>query len=102
MAFFHNSTVNLLNLHYGIHSIALNGGAAFFAIYLLKSGVPVPAAFFSLALILLGRFVIRPIVICFTARWGLRVMVVVGTLLSALKILFWLKFRASASLWRGS
>ena len=41
MAFFRNSTINLLNLHYGIHSIALSGGAAFFAIYLLKSGIPV-------------------------------------------------------------
>jgi MFS transporter, DHA1 family, inner membrane transport protein len=85
MAFFRNRTVNLLNLHYGIHSIALNGGAAFFAIYLLKSGVPVPAVLVSLALILLGRFVIRPIVIGLTARWGLRVMVVAGTVLSALQ-----------------
>ena len=85
MVFFHNSAVNLLNLHYGIHSIALNGGAAFFAIYLLKSGVPVPAVFVSLALILLGRFVIRPIVIRLAVRWGLRLMVILGTALSALQ-----------------
>ena len=85
MAFFRNSTVNLLNLHYGIHSFALSGGAAFFAIYLLNSGVPIPGVVVSLALILLGRFVIRPIVIRFSARWGLRVMVVVGTVLSALQ-----------------
>ena len=63
MAFFRNSSVNLLNLHYGIHSVALNGGAAFFAIYLLNSGVPIPGVLVSLALILLGRLVIRPIVI---------------------------------------
>src|SRR6516225_2526746 len=85
MAFFRNSTVNLLNLHYGIHSIALNGGAAFFAIYLLKSGVAIPAVLVSLALILLGRFVIRPIVINFTARWGLRSMIVAGTVLCSLQ-----------------
>ena len=83
MAFFRNSAVNLLNLHYGIHSIALSGGAAFFTIYLLKSGVSVPGVLVSLALILLGRFVIRPIVIGFAVRWGLRLMVVAGTVLSA-------------------
>src|SRR6516164_9430188 len=98
MAFFRNSTVNLLNLHYGIHSIALNGGAAFFVIYLLKSGVPIPAVLVSLALILLERFVIRPIVIGFTARWGLRVMVVAGTVLSALSAVgdtvYWTTYHA--------
>ena len=85
MAFFRNSTVNLLNLHYGIHSFALNGGAAFFAIYLLNSGVPIPGVLVSLALILLGRFVIRPMVIRLAARWGLRAMVILGTALSALQ-----------------
>ncbi len=85
MPFFRNNTVNLLNLHYGIHAVALNGGAAFFSIYLLKSGIPITGVLVSLALILLGRFVIRPVVIGFSARWGLRVMVVAGTVLSALQ-----------------
>jgi hypothetical protein len=88
VAFFRNSSINLLNLHYGIHCIALNGGGAFYAIYLLKSGVPVPGVFVSLALILVGRLVIRPIVIDLAARWGLRAMVVVGTALSALQYPF--------------
>jgi hypothetical protein len=44
--------------------------------------------FLSLALILLGRLVIRPIVIGFAVRWGLREMVVAGTLLSALQYPF--------------
>ena len=88
VAFFRNSAVNLLNLHYGIHSIALSGGAAFFTIYLLKSGVSVPGVLVSLALILLGRFVIRPIVIGFAVRWGLRLMVVAGTVLSAVQYPF--------------
>ncbi len=85
MAFFRNNAVNLLNLHYAIHAIALNGGAVSFAIYLLKSGVSVPGVLVSIALILLGRFAIRPIVIGFAARRGLRVMLVAGTLLSALQ-----------------
>ena len=85
MAFFRNRAVNLLNLHYGIHSIALSGGAAFFLIYLLNSGVPIPGVLASLALILMARFVIRPIVVGCAARWGLRVMLVAGTMLSALQ-----------------
>jgi hypothetical protein len=88
MAFFRNSAINLLNLHFGIHSVALYGGAAFFSIYLLKSGVAIPGILVSLALILLGRFAIRPVVIGFTARSGLRAMVVAGTLLSALQYPF--------------
>jgi hypothetical protein len=40
MAFFRNTAVNLLNLHYSIHAMALYGGAAFFLIYLLRPGFP--------------------------------------------------------------
>jgi hypothetical protein len=65
MAYFRNSTINLLNLHYGIHSLALSGGGAFFVVFLLKSGVPASAALASIAVILLGRLAIRPIV----ERW---------------------------------
>jgi hypothetical protein len=83
MAFFRNSTVNLLNLHFGIHAVAMNGGGAFYAIYLLKSGVPIAGVMLSIALILLGRFAIRSLVITFAIRIGLRAMVVAGTLLSA-------------------
>ncbi len=85
MAFFGNNAVNYLNLHYGIHSIALGGGGAFFMVYLLDSGVPVPAVFVSLAAILLGRFIVRPLVIGLSARFGLRAMVAAGTLMSAVQ-----------------
>ena len=85
MAFFRNATINLLNLHYGIHSIALGGGSAFVAVYLAKSGVPVPVVFVALAAILLGRYLIRPFLISWAGAWGLRALVIVGTLLSALR-----------------
>ena len=42
MAFFRNSTVNLLNLHYGIHALALSGGGAFWGVFLLRAGAPAP------------------------------------------------------------
>jgi hypothetical protein len=60
MAFFRNETVNLLNLHYGIHALALSGGGAFFSAYLLDAGVPAPAVLAAYALILAARFAVRP------------------------------------------
>ncbi len=88
MAFFRNSTINLLNVHYAIHALALSGGGGFFAVYLLKAGVPVPLVFASLAFILLGRFLIRPFVVGLTVRFGVKMMLVAGTLLSAVQYLF--------------
>ena len=82
MAFFRNDTVNLLNLHYGVHSLALSGGGAFFAAFLLGAGVPAPVVLASLALILAGRFVIRPFVLMPARRWGLKPLVIAGTVLS--------------------
>jgi hypothetical protein len=85
VAFFRNSTVNLLNLHYGLHAIALSGGAAFFTVYLLESGLSAPGVLASLAFILLGRFLIRPAVISFAARWGLKRMAIAGAFVHALQ-----------------
>lgn len=85
MAFFRNDTVNLLNLHYGIHSLALTGGGAFYAAFLLRAGVPAPVVLAALALILAGRFVVRPFILAPAKRWGLKPMVIAGTLLSGLQ-----------------
>jgi len=79
MTYFRNNTVNLLNLHYGIHSLALSGGGAFFTVFLLKSGVPVPAVLASIAVILLGRLLIRPSVFVLARRCGLKPLVIAGT-----------------------
>jgi len=85
MAFLRNGSVNLLNLHYAIHSLALSGGGAFFAAFLLRTGVPAPAVLAALGLILGGRFVIRPLVLAPARRWGLKPLVVAGTVLSGLQ-----------------
>jgi DHA1 family inner membrane transport protein len=87
MAFFSNRTVNLLNLHYGIHAAAMGGGGAFFAIYLLKSGISVSGVLLSIALILLGRFAVRPLIIPLTVWLGVRVTVTAGTVVSAVQYL---------------
>jgi hypothetical protein len=85
VAFFRNDTVNLLNLHYGIHALALSGGGAFFAAYLLRAGVSAPAVLAALALILAGRFVIRPFVLAPARRFGLKPLVIAGTVMTGLQ-----------------
>ena len=80
MAYFRNNTINLLNLHYGIHSLALSGGGAFFAVFLLKSGVPAPGVLTSLAAILLSRLLLRPSVLPLARRYGLKPLVIAGTI----------------------
>jgi hypothetical protein len=85
MAFFRNDTVNLLNLHYGIHALALAGGGAFYFAFMLEAGVPASAVLGALALILAGRFVIRPLLLVPARRFGLKPLVIAGTVLSSLQ-----------------
>ena len=85
MAYFRNTTVNLLNLHYGIHSLALSGGGAFFFVFLLQSGVPAPAVFAAITAILLGRFAIRPVVLVLARRWGMKPLVIAGSIVIGLE-----------------
>jgi len=88
MAFFRNSTVNLLNLHYAIHAIALTGGGALFSAYLLKAGMSVPGTLTVFALILIGRLILRPSVVFLAMRFGVRKLVIAGTALTALQYPF--------------
>lgn len=81
MAFFHNRTVNLLNLHYTIASIATTGGGAFFAVWLFKSGLSPAAVLAALAGIFLLRLVIRSFLLPFAVRYGLRALLIVGSVL---------------------
>ncbi len=83
MAFFRNNAVNLLNLHYGIHAVAMYGGGAFFTVYLLKAGVVLASVLVFFALILAGRFLIRPVVVVLATRFGLRRLLIAGTVLAA-------------------
>ncbi|GAA0587029.1 MFS transporter [Rhizomicrobium electricum] len=88
MAYFGNRTINLLNLHYAIHSIAMTGGGAFFAAYLVKADVPIPGVFASFAAILIGRFLIRPAILGLAVRYGMRRLIILGTLLNACQFPF--------------
>ena len=83
MAFFHNRSVNLLNLHYVIGSIATGGGGAFFSVYLLKSGMTVPAVLLTAAIIFAARLAIRSFLLSLAIRIGLRWTVMLGAVLMA-------------------
>jgi MFS transporter, DHA1 family, inner membrane transport protein len=87
VAFTQNRAVNLLNLHYGLRAVAIAGGGAFFVPYLLKAGVPVPGILVALASVLMGRYALRPSVVGLAERWGLRRLVLTGTVVSALQYL---------------
>ena len=85
MAYLKNSTINLLNVHYGLHALALNAGGAFFVVFLLRAGVPTPIVFAAIAFALLVRFVVRPVVLVLGPRWGMRPLVIFGTIFTALQ-----------------
>jgi hypothetical protein len=83
MAFFRNRAVNRANLHYGIQAFAETGGGAFVFVYLLRAGVSVAATLTVLAALLAGRFVMRPAVLPFALRFGLKPALIFGTLATA-------------------
>jgi hypothetical protein len=88
MAFFHNRTVNLINLHYVIGSIATGGGGAFFSVYLLKAGISVPGVFLSLAVIFASRLAIRTFLLPLAIRIGLRWTVILGAVAMGFSYVF--------------
>jgi hypothetical protein len=85
MAYLRNRTINLLNLHYGLHVAAREGGGVFFAVFLLAAGVALPVVFTALALILAGRFCVRPLVLVLGKRFGVKPLIVFGSLASAVQ-----------------
>jgi DHA1 family inner membrane transport protein len=85
MAYFRNQSINLLNLHYALHALALAGGGAFYGVFLLKAGVSAPIVLASLSLVNVGRFMLRPLMIWPARRWGLKPLAIAGVLLCTLQ-----------------
>jgi MFS transporter, DHA1 family, inner membrane transport protein len=85
MAFLSNDAVNRVNVHYGVQALAQAGGGVFFLVFLLRAGVSIPAALTAQAAILVGRFALRPAILPLAKRWGLKPMVITGTLIVALQ-----------------
>src|SRR5262245_12715962 len=85
MAFMSNDAVNRVNLHFGIHAFANGAGGIFFMVFLLHAGVPIPIALLAQAGIVAGRFVLRPAILPMAVRWGVKPLLVAGTLGVALQ-----------------
>jgi hypothetical protein len=84
MAFFSNDAVNRVNMHYGIRAFAQAGAGVFFLAYLIQAGVPASQALLAQAGIIAGRFIVRPVVLPLAKRWGLKPVVIAGTVILAL------------------
>ncbi|MEO8115742.1 MAG: MFS transporter, partial [Phenylobacterium sp.] len=80
MAFLGNDAVNRVNLHTGIQALAQAGGGVFFLVFLLRAGVPIPVALLAQAAIMAVRLVIRPIILPLVKRWGIKPLLIAGTL----------------------
>lgn len=83
MALFRAHALNRVHLHYSVQIFADGVSGVFVLAYLLRAGVPLPATLTTLAAILGGRFVIRPLVLPTAQRWGLRRALILGTLVTA-------------------
>lgn len=80
MAFFGNDAINRVNLHYGVQAFAQGAGGIFMLVSLLRAGLSIPAALLAFAAILAGRFVLRPAILPLGKRWGLKPLLIIGTL----------------------
>jgi MFS transporter, DHA1 family, inner membrane transport protein len=85
MAFFGNDAVNRVNLHSAVQAFAQAGGGVFVLVFLLRGGLPVPAALVTMAAILAVRLALRPIILPLAKRWGLKPLFIAGTLMLAIQ-----------------
>ncbi|MBP6545854.1 MAG: hypothetical protein KA220_03985 [Phenylobacterium sp.] len=85
MSFFRNDAINRVNLHSGVQALAQGAGAIFFFVLMLKAGVSVPHALLAQAAIVTGRFALRPLMLPLAKRFGLKPLLITGTLMMALR-----------------
>ena len=122
MSYFSNDAINRINMHAGIQALAQGAGGVFFLVFLLKAGVSIPIALIAQAAIVAGRFVVRPALLPLGKRWGLKPLLLGGTVAlaarfvvlpavhgpgvmlvalcvvtAAAEILYWLSFNATFS-----
>jgi len=83
MSFFGNSAINRVNLHSGVQALAAGAGGVFVLVFLLRAGVSAPLVLCAMAAMNAGRFVLRPFVLPLARRLGLRMTLVLGTVLEA-------------------
>jgi DHA1 family inner membrane transport protein len=84
MSFFANDAINRVNAHSAVKTLAQAGGGIFFFAFLLASGVPAHWVLLAEAAVVAGRFALRPAVLPLAKRFGLKPLLIGGTLAMAL------------------
>jgi MFS transporter, DHA1 family, inner membrane transport protein len=106
MAIFKNSDINRIYMHSALQCFATNAGATFIYVYLLKAGIALPVVFLIIATVVLSRPMLRFAVVPLVVRFGLRKVLIFGTILDAASYLVlgqvhgltgWLVFYIAAS-----
>ncbi len=85
MAFLRNDAINRVNLHTGIQALAQGAGGIFFLVFLLRAGISVPLVLVAMAGVVTGRFVLRPAILPLAIRFGIKPLLIFGTLTLALQ-----------------
>lgn len=80
MSFFGNDAINRVNLQNGVQALAQGAGGLFLLVFLLRAGVPAPAALLVQALIVALRFAARPALLPLAVRVGLKPLLVAGAI----------------------
>jgi MFS transporter, DHA1 family, inner membrane transport protein len=88
MRFFQNSAINRIYVHTGLQSFAFNSGSAFVFVYLLKEGMALPLVFLTISAMILARLGFRQALVPLVNRVGLRIGLLLGTIIEALGFLF--------------
>lgn len=87
MPHFDDHAIRRATFHYAIQAFATAAGGVFMLAFLLRAGVSAPIALLYQAGIVAGRFVIRPAVLPLAIRFGVRRLLIAGTLLTAANFL---------------
>jgi MFS family permease len=85
MAFLRNDAINRVNLHTGIQALAQGAGGIFFLVFLLRAGISVPLVLLAMAAVVTGRFVLRPAILPLAKRFGIKPLLIFGTLCLAVQ-----------------
>ena len=75
--------IRRVHTHYGVQALAQGAGGIFILAFLLKAGVPVPMALLFQAALVGGRLLLRPAVLPLAKRWGVKPLLIAGTLVTA-------------------
>jgi DHA1 family inner membrane transport protein len=83
LAYLSNDVVNRANIHTGLQTAAAASGGAFVFAFLLRQGFTLAQALALIAAIMAGRFCLRPMLVPLGVRFGIKPLLLTGTLVGA-------------------